>query len=93
MPERPSIYETEHEDFRATARAFLEKEVKPFHDEWEKAGQVDRDVWRKAGRAGLLCFDVDEEYGGAGVTDFRYNVVLTEEITRCLLYTSDAADE
>jgi alkylation response protein AidB-like acyl-CoA dehydrogenase len=82
LPERPSIYEQEHEDFRATARAFLDKEVVPFHGQWEKDGQVDREVWRKAGDAGLLCFDVDEEYGGAGVKDFRYNVVLTEEITR-----------
>ena len=38
----------------------------PFHDQWEQDGQVDREVWRKAGEAGLLCFDVDEEYGGAG---------------------------
>jgi alkylation response protein AidB-like acyl-CoA dehydrogenase len=82
LPERPSIYEQEHEDFRATARAFLEREVKPFHDQWERDGQVDREVWRKAGAAGLLCFDVDEEYGGAGAKDFRYNVVLTEEIIR-----------
>jgi len=82
LPERPSIYEQEHEDFRATARAFLEKEVKPFHEQWEQAGQVDREVWTKAGEAGLLCFDVDEEYGGAGAKDFRFNVVLTEEITR-----------
>jgi alkylation response protein AidB-like acyl-CoA dehydrogenase len=82
LPEKPSIYEQEHEDFRATARAFLEKEVKPFHDQWEKDGQVDREVWRKAGAAGLLCFDVDEQYGGSGVKDFRYNVVFTEEITR-----------
>jgi alkylation response protein AidB-like acyl-CoA dehydrogenase len=82
LPDRPSIYEQEHEDFRATARAFLEKEVKPFHDQWEKDGQVDREVWRRAGTAGLLCFDVDEEYGGAGVTDFRYNVVLAEEVIR-----------
>jgi alkylation response protein AidB-like acyl-CoA dehydrogenase len=78
----PDFYGQEHEDFRRTARAFLEKEVKPFHDQWEKDGQVDREVWRKAGAAGLLCFDVDEQYGGAGVKDFRYNVVFTEEITR-----------
>jgi alkylation response protein AidB-like acyl-CoA dehydrogenase len=78
----PDFYGQEHEDFRRTARAFLEKEVKPFHDQWEKDGQVDREVWRKAGAAGLLCFDVDEQYGGAGVQDFRYNVVFTEEITR-----------
>jgi alkylation response protein AidB-like acyl-CoA dehydrogenase len=82
VPEKPSINDQVHEDFRATARAFMEKEVKPFHDQWEKDGQVDREVWRKAGAAGLLCFDVDEEYGGAGVRDFRYNVVLAEEITR-----------
>jgi len=82
LPDKPSINEQEHEDFRATARAFLEKEVVPHHEQWEKDGQVDRDVWLKAGEAGLLCFDVDEEYGGAGVKDFRYNVVLTEEITR-----------
>ncbi|MEP9384413.1 acyl-CoA dehydrogenase family protein [Nocardioides cheoyonin] len=82
MPERPSIYEAEHEDFRATARAFLEKEVVPFHDQWEKDGQVDRAVWDKAGGAGLLCFDVAEEYGGPGIEDFRFNAVLAEEIIR-----------
>lgn len=82
MPDRPSIYEQEHEDFRRSARAFMEKEVVPFHDQWEKDGQVSREVWRKAGEAGLLCFDVDEEYGGAGMKDFRFNMVLIEEITR-----------
>jgi alkylation response protein AidB-like acyl-CoA dehydrogenase len=82
LPERPSIYEQEHEDFRATARAFMEKEVVPHHAQWEADGQVSREVWRKAGETGLLCFDVDEEYGGAGIKDFRYNVVLVEEIAR-----------
>jgi alkylation response protein AidB-like acyl-CoA dehydrogenase len=82
LPERPSIYEQEHEDFRATARAFMEKEVVPHVEEWEAAGQVSREVWLKAGETGLLGFDVEEEYGGAGISDFRYNCVLTEEITR-----------
>ncbi len=77
-----SIYEQEHDDFRRTARSFMEKEVAPFHAEWEKDGQVSREVWTKAGAQGLLCFDVDEEYGGAGVKDFRYNMVLAEEISR-----------
>ena len=54
LPDRPSIYEQEHEDFRATARAFMEKEVVPHHDQWEQDGQVDREVWRKAG-AGRAC--------------------------------------
>ena len=54
------IFDAEHEAFRRTARTFFEKEVVPFHDEWEKAGVVPRDIWTKAGEAGLLCFDVPE---------------------------------
>jgi len=82
MPETPSIYEQEHEDFRSTVRAFMEKEVVPHHDQWEKDGQVSREVWTKAGEMGLLCFDVDEQYGGAGIHDFRYNAIVAEEISR-----------
>jgi alkylation response protein AidB-like acyl-CoA dehydrogenase len=82
MPDRPSIYEQEHEDFRASVRAFMEKEVIPHHDEWQRAGQVSRDVWLRAGELGLLCFDVAEEYGGSGIDDFRYNAIVSEEITR-----------
>ncbi|GEP36652.1 acyl-CoA dehydrogenase [Nocardioides psychrotolerans] len=82
MPETPSIYEQEHDDFRAMARAFMDKEVAPFHAQWEKDGQVSREVWTKAGAAGLLCFDVEEQYGGMGVHDFRYNAIVSEEISR-----------
>ncbi|MDQ4051174.1 MAG: acyl-CoA dehydrogenase family protein [Actinomycetota bacterium] len=82
MPERPSIYEQEHEDFRRTVRAFMEKEVVPHHDQWEKDGQVSREVWHRAGERGLLCFDVEELYGGAGIKDFRYNSIISEEITK-----------
>ena len=82
MPDRPSILEQEHEDFRATARTFFEREVVPHHEKWEAAGVVDREVWRKAGEAGLLCFDVEEQYGGAGIKDFRYNMIVAEEATR-----------
>ena len=82
MPERPSILDQEHEDFRAVARAFFDKEVAPHHAAWEEAGVVDREIWRKAGERGLLCFDVDEAYGGPGIKDFRYNMVLAEESAR-----------
>ncbi len=77
-----SLYAAEHEDFRKTVRTFLEREVVPHHDQWEQDGIVPRELWRKAGEAGLLCFDVPEEYGGPGVQDFRYNVILSEEQTR-----------
>jgi alkylation response protein AidB-like acyl-CoA dehydrogenase len=76
------LFTAEHEDFRKTARTFFEREVVPHHDKWEKDGIVPRDLWLKAGEAGLLCFDVAEEYGGPGVDDFRYNVILSEEQTR-----------
>ena len=73
------IFEAEHEDFRRTARTFYEKEVVPFHEQWDKDGIVPRELWNKAGEAGLLCFDVPEEYGGPGIDDFRFNVIVTEE--------------
>src|SRR3954449_3763164 len=81
MTARP-LLEPEHEAFRQTARAFIDREVVPHHEQWEADGQVSREVWTKAGEKGLLCFDVAEEYGGPGVADFRYNLVLAEELTR-----------
>jgi alkylation response protein AidB-like acyl-CoA dehydrogenase len=76
------LLEAEHEAFRRTVRAFVEREVTPHHERWEAEGQVSREVWTAAGEQGLLCFDVEEAYGGPGVTDFRYNTVLAEEMTR-----------
>jgi alkylation response protein AidB-like acyl-CoA dehydrogenase len=76
------LFEPEHESFRQTVRTFFEKEVVPSNDQWERDGIVPRELWQKAGQAGLLCFDVPEEYDGPGVTDFRYNQILSEEQTR-----------
>jgi acyl-CoA dehydrogenase len=80
--DRRDLLSEEHESFRQTVRTFMEREVVPHHKEWEAAGIVSREVWTKAGEQGLLCFDVDEEYGGAGVRDFRYNMVVAEEAVR-----------
>jgi alkylation response protein AidB-like acyl-CoA dehydrogenase len=74
------LYEPVHSDFRSLCREFLAREAVPHHAGWEKAGLVDREVWRKAGSAGLLGLDVDEEFGGGGQRDFRFNAVLVEEI-------------
>lgn len=76
------LFTAEHEDFRQTVRTFFEKEVTPFHDQWESDGIVPRELWLKAGEQGLLCFDVAEEFGGPGVDDFRYNVIVSEEQAR-----------
>ena len=76
------LFLPEHEDFRDSARTFYAKEVVPHNEEWDRDGIVPRELWLKAGEAGLLCFDVPEEYGGPGIDDFRFNVVLSEEQTR-----------
>ena len=76
------IFDADHDAFRDSVRTFLTKEVLPHHDRWETEGQVDRAVWKSAGAAGMLGTDVPEEFGGGGVTDFRYNCVITEEISR-----------
>jgi len=79
---RPALYEPEHDAFRAAVRGFVSRHVTPFHDGWEKAGIVDRQVWLDAGAQGLLGMAVPEQYGGGGVRDFRYNCVVSEELTR-----------
>ena len=78
---RRLLFDEEHEAFRRTVGSFVEKEITPHHEQWEKDGIVSREVWLAAGSQGLLGFDVEEEYGGGGVRDFRYNMVLTEELT------------
>ena len=76
-----SIFSSDHEAFRDTVRRFIEEYVTPFHAEWEKAGQVPRSLWKKAGELGLLCVNVPEEYGGLGA-DFLYSAILIEEMAR-----------
>ncbi len=76
------LYGEEHEAFRGTVRTFLEREVVPHHEQWEKDGIVSRDAWRAAGKQGLLGLAVPEEHGGGGNTDFRFSAVLAEEFTR-----------
>src|SRR3954469_4167195 len=77
---RRTIFDEEHELFRASFRQFVDKELVPHVEEWERAGIVDRDVFRKAGDAGFLGMAVPEELGGGGVDDYRYNQVILEEI-------------
>ncbi|MEU3827360.1 acyl-CoA dehydrogenase family protein [Streptomyces sp. NPDC029080] len=79
---RESELTQEHRDFQAMVRDFVEREIVPHHDGWERAGLVDREVWRHAGKLGLLGIDVPEEYGGAGVRDFRYQAIISEEVMR-----------
>ncbi|MCP3954371.1 MAG: acyl-CoA dehydrogenase family protein, partial [Desulfobacterales bacterium] len=74
-------YTEEQLDFRKRLRTFLEAEVTPHVDQWEKDHIVPKSVWRAMGQAGFLCPAVSTEYGGLG-GDFRHSVILVEEIMR-----------
>jgi acyl-CoA dehydrogenase len=75
------LFNEEHELFRETARRFIEAEISPHHAQWESDGCVPRELWRKAGAAGLLGCSIPEAYGGAGA-DELFNFTLIEELAR-----------
>ena len=77
-----SLFDDEHEQFRDSVRRFVAHEMVPNFEKWEGAGIVDRELFAKAGELGFLGMAVPDEYGGGGVGDFRYNVVLNEELHR-----------
>ncbi|MBL6426081.1 MULTISPECIES: acyl-CoA dehydrogenase family protein [Maritimibacter] len=75
-----TIYDEEHEIFRKSVRAWAEKEVFPNSEKWREEGCVSREIWKRAGEEGFLCMYADEKYGGLGLEDFRYDMILIEEI-------------
>ena len=76
-----TLFNGDHEIFRGTVRRFVDNEIAPFHAEWEKDGKISREAWAKAGKLGLLCASVPEEYGGGGV-DRTFSIILMEELAR-----------
>jgi acyl-CoA dehydrogenase len=79
-PARP-VLNSDHALFRDQVRRFIEAEITPHHRQWEQDGMVPRALWREAGRQGLLCGSMPEEYGGSSA-DFGFSAVLIEELTR-----------
>jgi alkylation response protein AidB-like acyl-CoA dehydrogenase len=76
------LFDDTHEQFRSSFATFVEREMVPHRNRWEQSGIVDRDVFRAAGANGFLGIDVPAEYGGGDVADFRFNVVIAEELQR-----------
>ena len=74
------IFEEEHEIFRDSVIRFGEAELVPNVERWLEAGIVDRDTFRKAGEHGLCLMWADEQYGGMGVSDFRFEQIIIEEL-------------
>lgn len=75
-----TLFDADLDGFRDSVRKFLQQEAAPYHAQWEKDGQVSRELWTKAGELGFLCPTMPEEYGGAGA-DFRYSAVIMEEVS------------
>jgi alkylation response protein AidB-like acyl-CoA dehydrogenase len=77
-----NCFEEEHNIFRESFRKFIEKEVAPFSEKWREEGIVPRDIWLKAGENGYLLTWADEQYGGLGIDDFRFEQIMIEELSR-----------
>lgn len=76
------LFEADHEAYRETVRGFVEREVVPNLDRWDEQRLIDRDTWRSAGKLGLLGLSIPENLGGAGELDYRFRVVVIEELAR-----------
>jgi acyl-CoA dehydrogenase len=82
---RRDIFTDDHEQFRQLVRDFVTKEVVPSYPDWEAAGRLPREIFAQLGDLGVLGMAIPQEYGGAGLPDYRYNVVLQEEAARALV--------
>jgi alkylation response protein AidB-like acyl-CoA dehydrogenase len=74
------VFEAEHEEFRSSVRALLQRELVPRLEATRDVGMISRDMWLALGAHGFLGFMVPQEYGGGGIDDFRFNAVLGEEL-------------
>jgi alkylation response protein AidB-like acyl-CoA dehydrogenase len=82
------LFDDIHDSFREAFRSFVATEIVPFNDAWEQAGRVDRGMFAQAGARGFLGMAVPEQYGGLGQPDFRFNVVISEELQRANVLAS-----
>lgn len=74
-----TVFTADHDAFRKTIRDFIAKEVVPVHRDWEKQGHPPREFYNRLGDLGVLGIEAPEEYGGGGVSDFTYSLVISEE--------------
>lgn len=74
-------YTDEHNQFRERLKSFIQREIVPNGEQWEKDHIVPKSAWKKMGKEGFLCPTVPKEYGGPGL-DFLYSAIVSDEMTR-----------
>ena len=79
---RRDLYEPDHDAYRETVREFLAREVVPYQHDWDRDRWIDRSVFAHAAKTGIYALQIDERFGGAGENDYRYRMVVSEEIAR-----------
>jgi len=79
---RRTLYGPDHEAYRETVHEFLAREVVPYQHDWDRNHRIDREVFASAAKAGIYALEVDERYGGAGEHDYRYRMVVCEEVAK-----------
>src|ERR1700676_5359004 len=77
-----ALYGPDHQAYRETVREFLAREVVPHQNDWDRERWIDRAVFARAAKAGIYALQIDERYGGAGEADYRYRMVVCEEVAR-----------
>ncbi|MBK6886095.1 MAG: acyl-CoA dehydrogenase family protein [Tetrasphaera sp.] len=83
-----NIYGPDHEAFRESVREFVERTLKPVAEQMIKDKVIERGIWIEAGKQGFFGLNIPEEFGGAGIDDYRFNAVFGEEVSK---FTASAA--
>jgi len=76
------LYEQDHESYRDTVREFFDREVAPQLESWDRERMIDRSIFHIAAKQGIYGLQIPEQYGGAGVDDYRYRLIVCEEAAR-----------
>lgn len=84
---RRTLYGPDHEAYRETVREFLAREVVPYHDDWDRQHMIDRTAFARAANAGVYALQIDERFGGAGEHDYRYRMIVCEEVARVFAFS------
>jgi alkylation response protein AidB-like acyl-CoA dehydrogenase len=76
------LFEADHEQYRETVAEFVAREVEPNLERWDDQALIDRSFFRAAAEAGIYGLEIPEQYGGSGVKDYRFRVVVNEELCK-----------